>query len=143
MRKRKCSVERTLDILGDRWIFLILREAFFRVRHFDQFQENLGIATNILSNRLKILVANGILLKEKDAVDARRVIYRLTDKGLDIYPIVLALMGWGDRWLAGDAGPPLVLRHVSCGRDLLPVTCCGSCGEPVQARDVAYDEEPE
>ena len=137
--KRECSVERTLDILGDRWIFLILREAFFRVRHFDGFQENLGIATNILSNRLKILVDNGIMEKSKDPEDARRVTYRLTEKGLDIYPIVLALLRWGDRWLAGEKGPPLVLHHKTCGRDLTPVMCCQHCGAQVTARDVTFE----
>lgn len=133
---RNCSVERTLDILGDRWIFLILREAFFRVRHFDRFQENLGIATNILSNRLKILVENGIMEKQRDKDDARRITYRLTVKGLDIYPIVLALMNWGDRWLAGKQGPPLTLVHKSCQHPLTPVMCCDHCGQPVVAREV-------
>ena len=137
--KRECSVERTLDILGDRWIFLILREAFFRVRHFDGFQENLGIATNILSNRLKILVDNGIMEKSKDPEDARRVTYRLTEKGLDIYPIVLALLRWGDRWLAGEKGPPLVLHHINCGHDLTPIMCCEHCGSQVTARDVTFE----
>lgn len=138
---RECSVERTLNVLGDRWIFLILREAFFKVRHFDRIQENLGIATNILANRLKILVENGIMEKTKDKDDARRINYRLTEKGLDIYPIVLALMQWGDKWMAGDAGPPLSLKHINCGHDLEPVMSCRQCGEAVSARDVTYDED--
>jgi DNA-binding HxlR family transcriptional regulator len=136
---RDCSVERTLGILGDRWIFMILREAFFRVRHFDQFQENLGIATNILSHRLKVLVENGIMEKQRDKNDARRITYRLTEKGLDIYPIVLALMNWGDRWLAGKQGPPLTLVHKPCQHPLTPVMCCDHCGRPVCARDVSPD----
>ena len=77
-----CSVARTLEILGDRWIFLILREAFFGVRHYDDFLANLGIATNILAKRLRILVENGIMERRKETEDARRVRYRLTEKGL-------------------------------------------------------------
>ena len=141
VKSRECSVERTLDILGDRWIFLILREAFFRVRYFDQFQENLGIATNILSDRLRTLVENGVMEKRKDRRDARRTEYRLTEKGLDIYPVVLALMQWGDRWLSGEEGPPLVLRHDKCGRDLAPVMTCEHCGERISARDVSFEEK--
>ena len=109
---RICSVARTIDILGDRWIFLILREAFFGVRYYDQFLSNLGIATNMLSNRLKRLVENGIMEKNKDSTDSRRMTYRLTEKGRDLYPVTLAFMQWGDRWLADEKGPPLLLFHV-------------------------------
>ena len=139
---RICSVARTLEILGDRWIFLILREAFFGVRYYDKFQTNLGIATNILSHRLKILVENGIFEKQKDDVDARRIKYRFTEKGIDIYSITLALMKWGDRWLADDDGPPLLLFHKTCGHRLEPVLCCAHCGKPVNAREVTYENGP-
>lgn len=137
---RKCSVGRSLMVLGDRWLFLILREAFFGVRYYDGFQANLGIATNILSDRLKTLVEHGILQKRKDENDGRRVEYRFTRKGVDLYPIVLALMQWGDRWAADEMGPPLLLTHKACGHRLNPVMCCEHCGEPVQAWDVDYAE---
>ena len=133
-----CSVARSLDILGDRWVFLILRDAFFKVRHYDQFLANLGIATNILSNRLKLLVGNGIMERESDADDARRIKYKLTEKGLDLYPIILAFIKWGDRWLADEDGPPLILHHKSCGHSLTPLMCCEHCREAVNARDVIY-----
>ncbi|MFZ5572298.1 MAG: winged helix-turn-helix transcriptional regulator [Thermodesulfobacteriota bacterium] len=138
---RVCSVARTLEILGDRWIFLILREAFFGVRNYDQFLSNLGIATNILSDRLKILVSHGILEKRKDRVDARRNRYRLTEKGLDLYTIVLAFMQWGDRWLADADGPPLELFHKNCGNRLTPVMSCAACGKPVIPKEVGYMEK--
>ncbi len=138
---RVCSVARTLEILGDRWIFLILREAFFGVRNYDQFLSNLGIATNILSDRLKILVAHGIMEKQPDPKDARRIRYRLTEKGLDLFDIVLAFMQWGDRWLADEDGPPLALYHKGCGQHLEPVMNCAACGKKVHARDVAYVEK--
>ena len=139
---RTCSVGRSLMILGDRWTFLILREAFFGIRYYDGFLANLGIATNILSQRLKILVENGILERGKDKKDARRVRYGLTRKGLELYSITLAILEWGDRWLAGAEGPPLLLYHETCGHRLKSVMCCAHCGEPVDARDVRYEEGP-
>jgi DNA-binding HxlR family transcriptional regulator len=139
---RVCSVARSLEILGDRWVFLILRETFFGVRYYDEFLANLGIATNILSQRLRILVDNGILKRRKDEKDARRVRYSLTEKGMGIYSITLALMEWGDRWLAGKEGPPLLLRHETCGHRLRPVVCCAHCGEEVHGRDISFKDGP-
>ncbi len=138
---RICSVARTLEILGDRWIFLIIREAFFGVRYYDKFQANLGIATNILSGRLKVLVKNGIFQKEKDDIDARRFKYRFTQKGIDIYTITLALMQWGDRYLSDDDGPPLSLYHKPCGQRLEPVMSCANCGGAINARDIIFEDD--
>jgi len=129
-------------ILGDRWTFLILREAFFGIRYYDGFQSNLGIATNVLSHRLRVLVENGIMERRKDRKDARRVWYGLTRKGLELYSITLAFLEWGDRWLAGDEGPPLLLYHETCGHRLKSVMCCTHCGEPVDVRDVRYEDGP-
>ena len=140
MEGRIDSVGRAIELLGDRWTFKILREAFFGIHYYDQFQSNLGIATNILSNRLKNLVDNEILDKTKDPNDARRVLYNLTEKGLDLYPITLALLTWGDRWLADDAGPPLTLTHKNCGHHLNINLCCSSCGEIVKAHEISYQE---
>jgi len=139
-KSRDCSVERTLDILGDRWVFLILREAFFGVHHYDKFHENLGIATNVLSQRLKSLVEAGILKKEKDAGDARRSIYQLTEKGLDLYGVTLSLISWGDRWLGEEKGAPLILHHESCNHRLKTMICCRHCGEEVFPKDIRYEE---
>ena len=137
---RVCSVARTIDILGDRWIFLIIREAFFGINTNEEFQRNLGIATNILSDRLKNLVENGIFKRIKNPNDGRRFVYKLTEKGLDLYPVTLAIMNWGDRWLAGEEGPPLRLYHESCGHRLKSVLICAHCGETVHAIDVAYEK---
>ena len=134
---RKCSVARTIEILGDRWIFLILREAFFGVRYYDGFKNNLGIATNILSDRLKTLVEHEILNREKEK-DGRRFRYRLTAKGLDLYPVTLGFMQWGDKWLAGHEGPPLKLTHASCGQRLIGVWSCTACGEVIDPREVSF-----
>lgn len=139
---RICSVGRALEVLGDKWILLILREAFFGVRHYDEFQSNLGIATNILSNRLKRLVESKIMKKKKDTKDARRVQYTLTRKGIDLFDVTLALMQWGDRWLADKDGPPLILTHKTCGRRLKSAMTCADCGKVVNAFDVIYKEGP-
>lgn len=138
--RRVCSVDRTLKIVGDRWSFLVLREAFFGVRNFDTFLANTGMATNILANRLNALVENGILKRLKDPQDARRNLYKLTEKGLDLYPATLALMQWGDRWLSGEEGPPLELCHTKCGHRLKPVTCCAHCGNIVSVHEVSYED---
>ena len=133
-----CSVARSLEILGDRWVFLILREAFFGEHYFDRFRSNLGIATNILSERLRSLVDNGVLEKQPDEDDARRIRYRLTAKGLDLYSVTLALIAWGDKWLSDEDGPPLKLRHKTCAHRLHPQIRCRHCGKTVRARDVSY-----
>ena len=140
MGSRICSVARALEVLGDRWIFLIIREAFFGIKTYEEFQKNLRIATNILSDRLKALVQNGIFERIKNPDDGRRFVYKLTEKGLDLYPITLAIMNWGDRWLAGEEEPPLVLYHQNCGHRLEPVMNCAHCGETIRARDVTYGE---
>lgn len=140
---RNCSVGRALDILRDRWIFFIIREAFFGVKTYERFQQNLAIATNILSSRLKELVKNGIFERIQNPEDGRRFIYRLTEKGLDLYPVTLALMNWGDRWLAGQEGPPLALFHKTCGHPLHTETRCVNCGQPVHAWEVTYQERIE
>ncbi|MBW1875990.1 MAG: helix-turn-helix transcriptional regulator [Deltaproteobacteria bacterium] len=133
-----CSVARSLEVLSDRWVFLILREAFFGEHYYDGFRSNLGIATNILSSRLKSLVDNGVLAKQADESDARRIRYSLTEKGLDLYSVTVALIGWGDKWLSDEDGPPLKLHHKTCGHRLRPQMCCKHCGKAVRARDVSY-----
>ncbi len=131
---------RSLEILGDRWIFFIIREAFFGVRYYDKFLSNLGIATNILADRLKWLVENDIMEKHKDLKDSRRMKYRLTEKGRDLYPVILSFIKWGDRWLSDKSGPPLLLHHTTCGHLLTPVMCCEHCREIIDVKDITYEE---
>jgi len=140
--KINCSLVQTIEAIGDRWSLLILREAFFGVKRFDIFQSNLGIATNILSERLKKLVKDDILQRTKDPEDARRFIYKYTEKGLDLYSIVLAMINWGDRWTTGEKGPPLFLHHKTCGHRLDAMMCCSHCGKQVHAREVHYEKNP-
>jgi DNA-binding HxlR family transcriptional regulator len=132
-----CSVARTLSVIGERWTMLILREAFLGRHRFDEFQQGTGIARNILSSRLRDLVEKGVFDRARAAGEQGRVEYRLTQKGLDLYPILIALMRWGDTWLCDEAGPPMALVHRNCGAATTPEMVCSECGQPLEAREVS------
>ncbi|HEX2028302.1 MAG TPA: helix-turn-helix domain-containing protein [Nitriliruptorales bacterium] len=131
----QCSVARTLDVIGDHWSLLIIRDAFYGLRRFDDFQRDLGIARNILSDRLNRLVDHGVLERHLYEERPPRHEYRLTDKGGDLLPVILAMMTWGDRWEADD-GPPVTLTHVSCGHVTRPRVTCSECGEELRTSDL-------
>jgi len=133
-----CSIARTLGVVGEKWTLLVLREAFYGVRRFDDFHAALGCARNLLSARLKTLVENGLLEKRayRDDRGRRRDEYRLTDKGRDLLPAVVALMQWGDRWAADEAGPAVVLRHRDCGEPVSARLSCEAGHSSLGARDV-------
>lgn len=126
-----CSIQATLDLVGDRWTLLILRDIFRGVHRFSQIAEDLGIAKNLLADRLTRLVDHGILHKVPYQERPLRHEYRLTPKGMDLSPALVALMGWGDRWASGGE-PPTVLIHDSCGTALEQVLLCPECDETVQ-----------
>jgi DNA-binding HxlR family transcriptional regulator len=130
-----CSIARPATLLGDRWTLVILRQAFSRTRRFEDFQRELGISRSLLSDRLGKLVEAGILRREpyKDEVRTREE-YRLTEKGLDLYPVLMALREWGDKHMAPE-GAPLVVHHRGCGGEVRTALRCESCGEEVGARD--------
>jgi DNA-binding HxlR family transcriptional regulator len=125
------------DLLGDRWSGLVLSSQFFGRHRFDEVQQFLGIASNILTDRLKSLVANGILERRLYQERPPRYEYRLTRKGQDTYPFTLTLLLWGDQWLAGGAGPPLHVYHRTCGKRLGASVTCGSCDGALEPRDVS------
>ena len=130
-----CSVAQCLEVVGEWWSMLIVRDAFLGVRRFDDFQSRLGISRNILSARLTSLVGAGVL--EKVAYQERPVRheYRLTTKGRDLWPVLITMREWGDRW-AAPYGPPLELVHDACGEVMVLSHACGACGEPVDNRSV-------
>jgi DNA-binding HxlR family transcriptional regulator len=132
-----CSIRRTLDIVGEKWTLLVLREAFYGVRRFDDFHRALGCARNILSARLKMLVDEGILSRHpyRDPGARARAEYRLTDKGLELFPALVALMQWGDRWAADPAGPPVEVHHRECGRRVAVELRCTAGHGPLSARE--------
>jgi len=127
---QNCSVARTLEIVGERWSLLIIRDVFRGLRRFDQLQESLGIATNVLSSRLDRLVQTGILERVPYQEKPVRHEYRLTERGLELRTPLIALMHWGDRYLAPD-GPPVVTEHATCGAPIVAELVCSGCGKPV------------
>jgi DNA-binding HxlR family transcriptional regulator len=133
-RPVSCSIARAMEILGERWTFLILRESFYGVRRFSDMQRNLGIARNILSTRLQSLVAAGVLERIPYQEEPPRFEYRLTEAGRDLYPSIVTLMRWGDRHLT-DA-PPVVLRHNVCGHEADPLLVCSHCHEQLVPQEV-------
>ena len=137
-----CSVARTVSVIGDRWTLLVLRDCFLRVRRFEAFQERLGITRPLLADRLQKLVKAGVL--EKVAYQQRplRHEYRLTEKGLALYPVLMAIVHWGDVHMAGEDGRPVLHRHKSCGHRFDPVLTCSECGDALSARDVAVEPGP-
>lgn len=131
-----CSVARTLSVIGDRWTLLVLRDAFLRTRRFEDFQSHLGVSRHLLSDRLHKLVDHGILARHRYQERPARYEYRLTDKGIDLYPVLVSLLSWGDRWMGDGSGPPIELTHRGCGAVGLPKLFCPACGERVGARDM-------
>ena len=137
-----CSIARTVELLGDWWTPLVLREAFRGVRRFDDFQESLGIGRNILTQRLQRLVKEGILERRKYQERPPRYEYRLTEKGHELFPVLAAMIHWGDRWLDGGKGAPVLLRHRGCGHITHGELRCAECGEAITARDVVAEPGP-
>jgi DNA-binding HxlR family transcriptional regulator len=135
-RGRPSSVSRTLQIIGDRWTFLILREAFFGVKRFDALQERLQIATNILTDRLNRLVSQQVLWRDRYQDQPERFEYRLTRMGRALYLPMIEMLRWGDRWVSDKA--PLILTHLDCGKDFLPLIVCDHCREPLRAHDMRF-----
>ena len=131
---RVCSIARTLELVGERWALLALREVFLGVRRFDAIQRNTSAPRDILSARLHKLLGVGLLERRQYQERPARFEYRLTEAGRDLLPVLLTLMDWGDRHLA-DGEPPFTYRH-RCGADFKPVLVCQACGEPVTRRDL-------
>lgn len=137
-----CSVARTVDLLGDWWTPLVLRDAYYGVRRFDDFQRDLKIGRNILTDRLNRLVHEGLLERVPYQERPVRNEYLLTDKGREFFPVLVAMMRWGDRWLTGDEGPPITLHHTPCDHDMHAEVVCSHCGEPVRLEDVRARSAP-
>ncbi len=125
-----CSVARVTDLLGDWWTPLILRDAMRGITRFDEFHESLSLGRNTLTQRLERLVEEGMMERRQYHERPPRYEYLLTEKGRDFFPVIAAMMRWGDRWLA-DGDPPLRLRHMTCGKVTTPTVVCSVCGEPL------------
>jgi DNA-binding HxlR family transcriptional regulator len=130
-----CSVANALEVVGERWSLLILREVFLGVRRFDEIQADLGIARNVLQTRLTRLVEQGVLERRAYQERPTRWEYRLTQKGLDLWPTLVALMQWGDRY-GRTSSPPVLLEHRGCGGAVDAHRICERCGERMSVTDV-------
>lgn len=137
-----CSIARALEVLGERWTLLVLRESFRRVRRFEDFQRNLGVARNVLTDRLHRLVDEGILERVPYQERPVRSEYRLTEKGLGLWPVIMALLQWGDSYYAQPDGPPVIVRHRDCGGEVTRHLTCSKCGAELGPRDVRGEPGP-
>lgn len=142
LESQQCSMARTSAVLGDRWTLVILSDVFLGVRRFEDFQKRLGISRTTLASRLKNLEDHGVLYQRQYEERPPRFEYRLTEKGLGLYPAIVALLDWGDEHYSDAAGPPVLRRHKSCGHDFHGVLHCSECGEPVNPRDVEARKRP-
>ena len=130
-----CSVAKSLEVIGERWSLLIVRDVMNGHRRFGEMQSSLGVARNVLSSRLQRLVEEGILERRAYQESPPRHEYFLTEKGLDLWPALIALQGWGDRHSTGPEGPPMVIVHKECGGAVSDRGICESCGQVLHARD--------
>lgn len=138
----ECGISAALEVVGERWSFLILRGAFNGLQHFEEFQSTLGIARNILSNRLGRLVEHEILKRQADSVDRRKIVYKLTDKGRALLPVLIALRQWGERWVSGVPSNPVLVDRI----DRMPVeqiAVRAADGRPLQLGDLDWIDASE
>ena len=142
LHERNCSVARTVAILSDSWAFLVLRESYFAATRFETFQSALGIPRQTLTERLRMLTARGLLRRVQYSERPKRYEYRLTSMGIDLYPVMLALLAFGDKWLCRSKRPPIDLIHNVCGAVCRPMAACSHCKEEVTAATVTYRDGP-
>ena len=138
-----CSVARALEVVGRPWVLLVLREAFYGLRRFGEMQEHLGVSRSVLADRLEALVAEGLLEVRpyREAGSRPRSEYVLTEKGRDLYPVIVALRQWGDRHLAGEDGVPVLVEHAGCGATVRAALVC-EAGHELGVDDVARRPGP-
>ncbi|UJW31965.1 helix-turn-helix transcriptional regulator [Saccharothrix sp. AJ9571] len=131
-----CSIARTMDVIGEPWSPLILRNVYVGITRFEQLQESLGISRKVLTERLKWLTEQDVVARRQYSERPPRYEYVLTERGTELCDLLLVMVRWGDRWLAGEAGPPVLYRHHACGRISHVELRCSECGEPMRATDL-------
>lgn len=139
LKDEPCSVARTLSVIGDRWTLMILRDCFVGLRRFEHFEASLGITRHVLADRLKKLVDEGVLKKVPYGEAPVREEYRLTERGFELYPVVLSIVQWGDKHMADERGAPIVRRHEKCGNIVQGKMVCSDCGEELDAREITVE----
>jgi DNA-binding HxlR family transcriptional regulator len=140
--KMNCSIARTLSVVGDRWTLLIIRDVFLGISRFDPIQQDLQLTPHRLSDRLRKLVRDGILRRAAYEKRPPRFEYRLTEKGFDLYPVIVTMLEWGDRWMAGPSGAPVALVHQPCGHSIKPELICPACKLKIEAREMKAELGP-
>lgn len=131
-----CSLARSLEVIGEWWTLLILRDVFFGVTRFEELQERLGIARNVLTTRLGTLVEHDVLERRCYDQARQRFDYVLTDKGKALWPVLVTIRQWGDEWVVGEGNAPVNMVHQVCGQRTTAVLTCDQCGEPLSGREV-------
>lgn len=137
-----CSVARSLSVIGDRWTLLIIRDCFYGTSRFDDFQKQIGMTRHILSDRLRKLVDADILVKHAYQDCPTRFDYFLTPRGEDLYPILMTIAGWGDKWMSSSDGVPVEYVHATCGQVTMAGVVCSECGEELTAETVKAQRGP-
>jgi DNA-binding HxlR family transcriptional regulator len=132
----QCSLARALDVVGDGWALLILRDLYAGVRRFDQLADDLGVSRNLLTARLRQLVDDGVVVRNAYSSKPPRYEYELSEAGRDLVPAILTLTAWGDKWLAPSEGSPILFRHDPCGHIIKPEIVCPCCRAKLKAGDV-------
>jgi DNA-binding HxlR family transcriptional regulator len=139
---QNCSIAGALAVVGERWTLLVMREVLLGRRRFADIKRNTGIASNILSDRLDTLVEHGLLERRRYSDQPESFEYRATERGRDLHPVLVALMRWGDRYVAGSEGPPRVVVHAACGHDADPQLTCSHCREPLEPGELRVRPGP-
>jgi DNA-binding HxlR family transcriptional regulator len=137
-----CSIARTLDVIGEWWTVLILRDAFRGTTRFDDFHDSLGIARSVLTARLRKLTEQGVLERRAYSEHPPRYEYHLTEKGRALYPVIVSMLQWGDAWTNAPLGPPVVLVHETCGQVTKPTLTCSQCGKEVSSANTHSEPTP-
>jgi DNA-binding HxlR family transcriptional regulator len=137
-----CSIARTLSVVGDRWTMLIIRDVFLGIRRFEAIRQDLRLTPHRLADRLRKLVRDAVLVRVEYEKHPRRFEYRLTEKGFDLYPLIVVMVEWGDRWMAGPAGVPVELVHRRCGHSIKPELTCPSCKSRIEPREMSARPGP-
>ncbi len=131
-----CSIARSLAVAGEPWTPLVIRDVYVGINRFDAIQRDLGISRKVLAERLRHLLDAGVLERHSYSERPPRDEYELTEKGRQFMDVLMAMVGWGDRWTAGDDGPPILYRHHACGEIAHVEPRCSACGEPMHSTDV-------
>ena len=135
LSEQHCSVARSLAVVGDRWTLMIVRDLFLGATQFEQLRRSLKISRTVLTDRLNLLETEGVVTKRPYQEKPTRYRYLLTTKGMDLYPIIMTLVSWGDKHYAGEEGPPVLYEHRTCGHDFKPVLTCSECRDDLAPLD--------